>query len=69
MSNSEGLDNKAQLIEITELDKQKLINHLREALNLIWHIAPLPTQSEHERLRRIHLIAREAYFNRPLPKV
>jgi hypothetical protein len=47
---------------MTDLDKDQLIAAYREALDLIWHIAPLPTQSESERLTRIHHVAREALF-------
>jgi hypothetical protein len=38
------------------------IERLRAALDLIWHIAPLPTQSDTQRLERIHQIAREVLF-------
>lgn len=38
------------------------IDCLRNALDLIWHIAPLPTQSENQRLERIHEVARKALF-------
>lgn len=46
-----------------QVDKDKLIVRYREALDLIWHIAPLPTQTEHERLERIHNIARIALWH------
>lgn len=39
------------------------IERLRAALDLIWHIAPLPTQSDLQRLRRVHNIARNALFH------
>jgi len=40
------------------------VSRWREALDLIWHIAPLPTQSETLRLERIHDVARKALFPR-----
>jgi hypothetical protein len=46
-----------------EVDKDKLIARYREALDLIWHIAPLPTQTERERLERVHGIARIALWH------
>jgi hypothetical protein len=53
---------------MTEVDKDKLIARYREALDLIWHIAPLPTQTERERLERCHAIAKNALWHpdRPL---
>lgn len=48
----------ARLAEIERLTTWNA--KLREALDLIWHIAPLPTQTEHTRLERIHEIARNA---------
>lgn len=32
----------------------------KTALEVIWHVAPLPTQTERERLDRIHGVARSA---------
>lgn len=52
---------------MTEADKDKLIARYREALDLIWHIAPLPTQTERERLERVHSIARIALWHPSQP--
>jgi hypothetical protein len=62
---------------MAEVDKDEIITRYRkthgryrEALDLIWHIAPLPTQTEGERLKRIHSIARIALWHpdEPLQK-
>ena len=42
---------------------------LRAALDLIWHIAPLSTQSEAVRLERIHRIARRRCIQEDRPMV
>lgn len=43
---------------MAEVNKDDLIARYREALDLIWHVAPLPTQTERERLERIHGIVK-----------
>lgn len=63
----ERLRDKPKAIDMTEVDKDKLIARYREALDLIWHIAPLPTQTERELLVRIHGIARNALWHPEKP--
>lgn len=46
-------------------DLQRECRRYRQALDLIWHIAPLPIQSEQQRLERIYETARKALFPDP----